>query len=168
MLCSQQLDVVQLPNPENKYRLIRILPAASAQPKSTPGCEHRLCLVSLFMGDVMMEQVTHRALRGISKHKLYSKDWSRNYTKLRKTSKNSMQFLSSTFFQRSTPPVLTLPGSHLLLCSTWFLARSLPSYSLLKWMIEELLFKNSMSSATRWLSSRTSMPCQVMQGLLQA
>lgn len=158
MLCSQQLDGVQLPNLENKYWLIHILPAASAEPESTPGCEPRLCLVSLFMSDVI-EQVTRRAFRGISKHKLCSKDWTRNYTKLRKKQQDLRVIPFLSFFQHSTPPVLTLPGSHLLLCSTWSQARSPPSYSLQKWIIRELLIKKSLSSATRWLSSRTSTPC---------
>lgn len=73
MLCSQQHDVVQLSILENKYWLVHILAAAFAQPKNTPGCEPRLCLVSLFMGDVT-EQDIHRDFKGKSKHKLYSKN----------------------------------------------------------------------------------------------
>lgn len=168
MLCSHQFDVFHLPDPESNSWLIHILPAASAQPKGAPDCEHRLGLVFLFMGD-MMEKVPHRAFRGVCKHHIYSKNWSGNHKKLRlANSKGSKQFLSSAFFNIPPLPALNFwagsfsfvpPGSRLDL--------HLPTLSR-TWSSNNSLFKKALPSSIRWLSSRTSIPCQARQGLLPA
>lgn len=145
MLCSHQFDVFHVPDLESNSWLIHILPAASAQPKGAPRCEHRAGSGFLFMGDVI-EHVPHRVFRGVSKHQVYSKSRSGNDTKLRlANSKACKQFHSSAFFH--------IPR---LQSSTSGQAAS------------ALFYLKTQPSSTRGLFLRISITCQVMQGLLPA
>lgn len=97
MFCLHQFDVFHLPDLES----IHILSAASAQPTGAKLWAQAGSVFMVLRG--VIEQVPHRAFRLVSKHQIYSKNWSGNYTKLRvDNSKAGKQFLSSAFF--NIPP----------------------------------------------------------------
>lgn len=105
----------------------------------------------------------------MSKHQIYSKNWSRNYTKLRlANSKDCKQLLSSAFFH--IPPLQSSTSGQAASALFHPAPGQISTFSLSPGTGHQTtpFLKKTLPFSTTWLSLRTSMLCQVMQGLLPA